>query len=204
MSRLLIDLKFWRRFVVASPQSSFDFLLGRLPINNNRLFSDACTSYGMGGVVLLDITNNPSAVVEGFFWQLSWEEWDKVVKMSDLSPGSVKINQAEFLAALITCETFARFCSGRYTFLTLDNFSAKAWIDMARCPIFPFDRCAQGTHLFLLEQSMKIRTRWIPSAENVTADIFSRRFFPSKHRHRVADKWFKKVKPRWINTLKFL
>ena len=62
-----------------------------------------------GGVVLLDLTNNHGAVVEGFFWQLSWEEWEKVVKMSDLSPGSVKINQAEFLAALITCETFARF-----------------------------------------------------------------------------------------------
>ena len=62
------------------------------------------------------------------------------------------------MAALITCETFAEHCSGLITYLDIDNTSARAWLDKARCPNFPFDRCGQGAHLFMLEEKMKIKT----------------------------------------------
>ena len=125
--------------------------------------------------------------------------------MNDLQPGLVKINQAEFLAALITCETFAKFCEGKYTLLALDNYSAKGWLDRARCPAHPLDRCAQGWHLYLLDRSMKIQTKWIPSEKNVFADMFSRKFFAkSQLVHRVAGYRFRKVRPLWSNVVKFL
>ena len=45
--------------------------------------------------------------------------------MAELHPGSVRINIAEFLAALITCETFADHCAGMYSTLALDNTAAR-------------------------------------------------------------------------------
>ena len=39
---------------------------------------------------------------------------------------SREINVAEFLAALITCGSFAPFCANMITRLQLDNYSAKA------------------------------------------------------------------------------
>ena len=61
----------------------------------------------------------------GLFWQLSWGEWGSIRSMGDLTVGSVKIGVAEFLAALISFETFAGFCSGKFTTLEIDNTSAK-------------------------------------------------------------------------------
>ena len=205
VARLVVDLKFWRRFVQSSPQSSFNFLLGRLPANTNELFSDACTSFGMGGVVLLGPANTRRQNIDGLFQQISQKEWQKTAHMRGLQPASVKINTAEFLAALITCETFASYCKGTYTSLSLDNYAAKCWFEAARCPIFPFDRCAQGSHLHLLEMSIKIKTRWIPSEENVHADICSRMQFKiRKPVHRIAGLRFHKVRPLWHNVLKFM
>ena len=71
-----------------------------------------------------------------------------MASIAALHPRHIKINVAEFVAALITCETFSQFCVGRITVLHLDNVTAKAWLDSARCPRAPFDRCAQGTHLY--------------------------------------------------------
>ena len=53
-------------------------------------------------------------------------DWTKITAMPELTPGSVKINIAEFIAALITCETYAEFCIGKITKLELDNITAKA------------------------------------------------------------------------------
>ena len=47
--RIRRDMMFWRRFVLHSPKISFQYVLGRLPVNKNRMFSDACSSVGMGG-----------------------------------------------------------------------------------------------------------------------------------------------------------
>ena len=125
--------------------------------------------------------------------------------MGRLRPGSVEINVAEFLAALITCETFASFCSGTCTLLSLDNSAAKYWFDAARCPIYPFDRCAQGVNLFLLGESIKIRSRWIASGKNVHADICSRlRMAMKVPKHRISGLWLRRVRPKWMNVLKFM
>ena len=158
--RLLIDLQFWRRFVSNSPQSSFDFLLGRLPLNEDHLFSDASSSYGMGGVFMFAKFNKRKFKIDGLFWQLSWEGWRRQAANNKVCPGAAGINTAEFLAALITCETFAPYCSERITELAIDNFTAKSWLDRARCTRFPSDLCAQGVHSYMLEQNMTIRTRW--------------------------------------------
>ena len=125
--------------------------------------------------------------------------------MMDLSDGRVKINVAEFLALLITCETFTAFCAGKLTYLGLDNTSARSWFERARCPRFPFDRCAQGTHLHMLKQSMKVKTRWISSAANTLADKVSRQRFPATSLGtKVAGVRLRKVRPKWQHVLKFI
>ena len=78
--------------------------------------------------------------------------------MNEFRPGMVKICRAEFLAALITCETFVQYCENKITTLALDNNAAKQWFDSARCPIYPLDRLAQGVGLFMLEREMKVIT----------------------------------------------
>ena len=95
----------------------------------------------MAGVLLFS-DNFSQREFDGLFWQMQWEVWATRYPMVDLKPGNIQINVAEFLAALITCETFAEYCHGKITTIEIDNISAKAWLDLARCPIHPYDRCA--------------------------------------------------------------
>ena len=127
--------------------------------------------------------------------------------MGCLQPGNVKINKAEFLAAMLTCETFAEHCTGKFTTLAVDNHSAKAWINSARCPVFPFARFAQGVHLYMLERSMKVKAYWIQSASNKLADTFSRKTLPKQTDtsvHVIKGLRLRKVRPRWRRMLKFM
>ena len=205
VTRAIRDLQFWRRLVSCSASMSFDYLLNRLPENNVILASDACTSFGMAGVLRFQHTNESYKGFDGLFWQMTWEEWQKIAAIDDLLPGNVKINVAEFLALLITIETFAEFCKSKVSTLEVDNITAKAWFDAARCPKFPFDRCAQGTHLFMMECAMKIVTPWISSSANVLADTPSRRRLSKRGAGcNVAGSQLLKVKPRWKNVIKFL
>ena len=64
--------------------------------------------------------------IDGLCWQISWEAWTRIMPTVELAPGSVKINIAEYIAALITCETFADHCKGHMTTLHIDNITAKA------------------------------------------------------------------------------
>ena len=124
--------------------------------------------------------------------------------MRSLTPGLVKINVAEFLAALITCETFSALCVSKFSRVAIDNRAAVAWLNAARCPIYPFDRCAQGVHLHMLRGSQKFKADWIPSSMNSLADNFSRQGFSRKRSgHIVAGYRMLRVKPRWKNLLKF-
>ena len=123
----------------------------------------------------------------------------------DLRPGNVKINVAEFIALLITCETFTPFCANKITSIGVDNVSAKAWFDRARCPRYPFDRCAQGLHLWMLKNSMKIKTIWVTSAENHIADRCSRETFRLKASgHEILGARYRKIAPKWGNVIRFL
>ena len=136
---------------------------------------------------------------------MTWEEWKVIYQIPELTPGSVMINEAEFLAALITCETFAEFCAEKFTTLEIDSKVAKAWLDSNRCPIHPFDRCAQAVHLLMIKTSMKLRTTWVPSGDNDLADTFSRERFSAKQSgHYVHGRRVLKVKPRWKHVIKFL
>ena len=117
----------------------------------------------------------------------------------------MKINVAEFLALLITCETFADFCESRLTKMEVDNITAKAWFDAARCPSFPFDRCAQGTHLFMMARVMKVTTTWVPTSKNTLADIPSRKTLSRKLEGNVVARLrLLKVRPKWAHVLRFL
>ena len=128
----------------------------------------------------------------------------RVSKLPGLSPGEVHIGVAEFMAALISTETFVEECAGTLTYLELDNTSAHAWFQADRCPRYPFDRCAQGAHLHMLKANMKVRTRWIPSAENTIADRCSRAsFFKKKPEQDICGLRLMRVKPKWNNVLKF-
>lgn len=127
--------------------------------------------------------------------------------MNNFLPGNVKITQAEFLSALITCETFANYCEGKLTTLALDNTGARGWFESARCSIYPLDRAVQGVGLFMLRRDMKVTATWIPSEENTIADICSRKSFFMRGKARscmITGARLKKVPPKWLNVLKFL
>ena len=124
--RVVFDLKFWRRFVLSEPSAPFNSILGELPKSGHMLSSDAATSWGMAGVLRFDESDAPISEFQGLFWQISWVEWHKLFPLSALAPGSVHINVAEYLAILITCETFMPWCVGKLTELQTDNVTAKA------------------------------------------------------------------------------
>ena len=158
----------------------------------------------MAGVLTFAHGGKHSSGLAGLFWQISWAEWSSMVSTPGLKPGAAEINVAEFLAALITFETFTEFCKGRVTTLEIDNTTAKTWIDTARCTRALFDRCAQGIHLHILHMNMKIKTSWIPSARNVVADICSRQHFPwhaAGHIHPIAGCRYRRVSPKFVNLL---
>ena len=206
VKRVLFDLKFWRRFVQKTPKISFDYLLDRLPRNDSTMYSDASSSHGMGGVLLFAQANRSLHRIEGIFWQMTWHEWRKVAAMSNFRPGSVKITQAEFLAALITCETCADYCAGKLTTLALDNTGARSWFESARCPIHPLDRAAQGVGLYMLQRNMKVFACWISSQMNTIADVCSRKTFSTSRKRRtcvIAGATLRKVPPRWANIVKY-
>ena len=174
-------------------------------MNTNELSSDAATSWGMAGVLMFNNESPRKDRIQGLFWQIPWVEWYKVIPMPSLTIGSVKINVAEFLALLITCETFTSFCKGKYTAIVTDNISAKSWVNKARCPHFPFDRCAQGLHLHMLKHSMKLRASWIPTGDNTLADLCSRKKFSMNTAgHSIGGRQIRKVRPRWTNVTKYL
>ena len=133
-------------------------------------------------------------------------EWAKLATMPELAPGSVKINIAEVIAALITCETYAEYCAGKITTLEMDNITAKAWFDNARCTRAPYDRCAQGSHMHRLGMDIKIKTSWIPSAQNSIADICSRVPF-KRHKkgrsHSLAGHLYRRISPKFHHLLKY-
>ena len=181
----------------------FKYILGDLPENNFKLASDASTSYGMAGILTFDQDIKHKSGLEEQFWQISWVEWTKLATMPELTPGCVKINIAEFIAALITCETYAEHCAGKITSLEIDNITAKAWFDAARCPKAPYDSCAQGSHMHRLGMDMKIKTSWIPSAQNAIADIFSRVPFKIGQSHIVAGRRYIRISPKFNNLLKY-
>lgn len=125
--------------------------------------------------------------------------------MSALTVGSVQINVAEFLAILVTCETFTFFCAGRMTTVLTDNVTAQAWFKKGRCPHFPFDRCAQGLHLYTLKYSMILRASWIRSGDNTLADCCLRQHFPmNRIGHNINGIRLLRVKPKWVSVIKYL
>ena len=65
------------------------------------------------------------AHVDGLFVQISWEKWRK--RCANIDPGSEPSGSstAEFLAALITCESFASYCTGQITDFSLDNIQQR-------------------------------------------------------------------------------
>ena len=205
IKRMVRDLQFWRRLVACSASMSFDYVLNRLPSNDCVLSSDASTSFGMAGVLQFHNPRVNWGNIGGIFWQISWEEWGEYASLPKIWSDDIKINVAEFLALLITCETFAEHCSNKITGFQIDNTAAKAWFDAARCPTFPFDRCTQGTHLYMMECGMKISTNWIPSGVNEMADILSRKKYSGrKSGHLIANTFLRKVKPRWRHLIKYL
>ena len=67
VGRILFDLKFWRRFVLSAQKTSFDFLLARLPRNDSRLYSDASSLFGMGGILIFGASDSRVYHVDGLF-----------------------------------------------------------------------------------------------------------------------------------------
>ena len=126
--RVIFDLKFWRRFVMSEPSAPFTIILGQSPRNDCWISCDAATSWGMAGV--LRFRNRGSGPntgeTQGLFWQVSWVEWYNLLPLSALSVDNVHINVGEYMAILISCETFAPWCAEKLTEIHTDNVTAKA------------------------------------------------------------------------------
>ena len=205
VARAVRDLTFWRRFVSGTATAGFDYLLNRMPVNKHRMASDAATSFGMAGVIRFNVGAVINTHINGLFWQIKWKEWYGIVSTRGISPANMNIHVAEYLALLITCETFADQCEGCLTYLDIDNTSAHNWFEAARCPKSPFDRCGQGAHLYMLERNMKVKTNWVCSAANAFADTCSRGSFDNNRLgHDFNGVRLRRVKPRWQNVIKFL
>ena len=67
VNRVLFDLKFWRRFVQETLKASFDYLLNRLPRNESKMYSDASSRHGMGGVILFAGADKRLHRIDGIF-----------------------------------------------------------------------------------------------------------------------------------------
>ena len=135
---------------------------------------------------------------------MTWTEWSTIHPTPALMPGNIMINEAEFLAALITCVTFSEFCAHKLTVLEIDSTVAKAWLDSSRCPIHPFDRYAQATHLNMIRRDMKIRTSWVTSNDNSLADTCSREFFSAgSSGHLIKGVRLRKISPKWLDVIRF-
>ena len=187
------------------PGASFSYVLGQLPWNRHCLSSDAAATYGIAGVLHFSPETSRDKNCAGLFWQLSWDEWNLISPLMSLSKKRSLISAAEYLAALITIETFAEYCKEKITILGIDNTSAKFWLDSARCPKAPYDRCAQSTHMFMIKQRMKIRTQWVSSVDNILADHCSRKYLSKsrKGHHIISGVHLLKVSPKWQNVLRF-
>ena len=74
VTRILFDLKHWRRFMLKVPSAKFDYVLGRLPVNHSVLYSDASTSFGMAGVILFPHVDVHQSGHAGLFWQMCWDD----------------------------------------------------------------------------------------------------------------------------------
>ena len=67
VSRVVFDLKFWRRFVTCKPGAAFDTVLGLLPVNKDTLSSDASTRWGMAGAIVFGDGNPDHRTCGGLF-----------------------------------------------------------------------------------------------------------------------------------------
>ena len=86
-----------------------------------------------------------------------------------------------------------------------DNIAAKSWLNSARCPRHPFDRCAQGVHLYMVKNATKVRSTWIPSGNNTFVDICSRKHCQGKPPAlTIARKKLMNVKARWKHITRFI
>ena len=156
------------------------------------MFSDAFSSFGIGGCLVFgDHTH-------GLFWQLAWDDLWAVKQFAMLKPGSVKINVAELVAALITHETFAGHLSGSLVHHYVDNSAVVAWVEKSRCPVRPFDRLCQRVALMRVALDVKVWSSWIPSKKNELADTASRARCKSI---KVGSLILCKMPPRFVVTL---
>ena len=76
VSRVVFDLKHWRRFILKAPGAKFSYVLNRLPENHHSLSSDASSSYGMAGVIQFSPEACQQTGKAGLFWQMTWSEWN--------------------------------------------------------------------------------------------------------------------------------
>ena len=76
VSRVVFDLKHWRRFILKAPGAKFSYVLNRLPESHHSLSSDASSSYGMAGVIQFSPEACQQTGNDGLFWQMTWSEWN--------------------------------------------------------------------------------------------------------------------------------
>ena len=141
---------------------SFDFILGKLPRQENEWFADA-SNCGYGGVC------------GTAFFKISHKQLCSYV---DSTPGvlftDIFIAYRELLAVLIAFQLFAKLKPKSYVRVNSDNKNVVAWINKGRCSKKWGFRLLSAIEFFKYKFELRIKAFYIKSSHNTSADALSR------------------------------
>ena len=134
--------------------------MGKLPRSKYDIFIDASTSWGIGGCCGTLYFMIPWRIIDIFFTKDT-------------------IARKELLAALVALKCFAPAMSGKIVTLYTDNSNVRDWLAAGRssklkglCYLAVWERLKY-------ENQCKVTPRWLPGADNISADLLSRGDTPS-------------------------
>ena len=138
---------------------SLDYILDRLPRSEYDIFSDASTTWGIGGCC------------GRFYFATPW------CHLKQFDTGLIA--QKELFAAVVALFCFRHTIRGRLTILHTDNTNAHDWLMSGRSPHYLGNNYLMAFELIKYVAECKISVCWIPSAANRTADALSRGRVPN-------------------------
>ena len=145
----------------------YKFILGELPRQKDEWFVDASSSYGFGGIC------------GNFYFQISNETFEAFLKQRKFGILSkLFIAFRELLAALFAFHVFSRFTPCSLLRLNSDNTNAVIWLNKGRCSKRLGFLILSAIEFYKAKYGLKVKTAYIKSSHNTSADALSRGRIP--------------------------
>ena len=145
------------------------YILDRLPRASTALFVDASSSVGIGGVCGLDYFLMRHTDLTQHIRQCpGWESYP-----------IVQIAWIELLAVFVALHLFGHNFPAHLMVLYSDNTNVVAWLGPRRSPNPTVCALVAAIERIKYQHLLKLSVRYIPSAQNNTADSLSRNRIPS-------------------------